>query len=395
MIARFEYEPFATSCFSSMLNSFSFAISLIIPINSSKNANLMKITNFGALKLKRMNKIKFWFDNARPISLPQSMLPALTAVALSYSKVQGAEFSWIAAIASIFGVMFLHLGMNLLDDWFDWKKGSAEARQQVANEGFRGRMVKYPYLTSGAATPKQLLGAVGVFLGLAAVMGVVVLVVRGWMILGWVVAALVIGISYSGGPLKLGFRGLGELVIFLMFGPLMMSGVYYAITGALDWKITWLSVAVGLLVTNIVYSHSVLDAIPDKKMGKKTMAHLMGGPKGQIFLSALINTVPYLMVVAAVAIRLFGLSLPVEGLHWAYLAVLVMLPVSLWLVGSLNDHVMGREVDLEPKKWMGDMGEWEKYKEAGVAWFLLRWLTARNIVTNFCIIIIIVNFIVG
>ena len=342
-----------------------------------------------------MKNIKFWFTNARPISLPQSMLPALTAVALSYSKAAGAEFSWIAAVASVFGVMFLHLGMNLLDDWFDWKSGSAEARQQVANEGFRGRMVKYPYLTSGEATPKQLLAAVLVFLGLAAVMGAVVFWVRGSMILGWAAAALILGASYSGGPLKLGFRGLGELVIFLMFGPLMMSGIYYAITGTLDWKITWLSVAVGLLVTNIVYSHSVLDAIPDAKMGKKTMAHLMGGPKGQIFLSGLINTVPYLMIIAAVLIRTLDVEMAISGLHWAYLAVLLVFPVSLWLVGSLNDHVTGKEVDLEPKKWMGNMGDWEKYKKAGIAWFLLRWLTARNIVTNFCLIIIIVNFIVG
>ena len=342
-----------------------------------------------------MKNVKFWFNNARPISLPQSMLPALTAVALSYSKSADAEFSWIAAIASIFGVMFLHLGMNLMDDWFDWKKGSAEARQQVANEGFRGRMIKYPYLTSGEATPKQLLGAVWVFLGLAALMGTVVLLVRGWMILGWVVAGLIIGVSYSGGPLKLGFRGLGELVIFIMFGPLMMSGVYYAITGTLDWKITWLSIALGLLVTNIVYSHSVLDAIPDKKMGKKTMAHLMGGPKGQIALSAFINTVPYLMIVAAVVIKMLDIPMAIEGLHWAYLAVLLLLPISLWLVKSLNDHVTGKETDLEPKKWMGNMGNWEGYKQAGIAWFLLRWLTARNIVSRFCIIIIVVNFIVG
>lgn len=342
-----------------------------------------------------MKNVKFWFNNARPISLPQSLLPALTAAALSYSRSADAEFSWIAAIASVFGVMLLHLGMNLLDDWFDWKKGSAEARQQVANEGFRGRMIKYPYLTSGEATPKQLLGAVWVFLGLAALMGAVVFAVRGWMILGWVAAALIIGVSYSGGPLKLGFRGLGELVIFVMFGPLMMSGVYYAITGTLDWKITWLSIAVGLLVTNIVYSHSVLDSIPDQKMGKKTMAHLMGGPKGQIFLSALINTLPYLMVVAAVAIKVFSLPVSVDGLHWAYLAVLLIFPVSLWLVGSLNDHVTGKETSLEPRKWMGNMGDWENYKKAGVAWFLLRWLTARNIVTRFCLIIIVVNFIVG
>ncbi len=80
------------------------------------------------LKHKAMNKLKFWFNNARPISLPQSMLPALTAVALSYSRTDGAQFSWVAAAASLFGVMLLHLGMNLLDDWFDYKKGSAEPR---------------------------------------------------------------------------------------------------------------------------------------------------------------------------------------------------------------------------------------------------------------------------
>lgn len=328
-----------------------------------------------------MNKIRFWFNNARPISLPQSMLPALTAVALSFG---GGEFSWVCALASLIGVMFLHLGLNLLDDWFDYKTGSAEARQKVANEGFRGRMIKYPYLTSGEATPKQLLAAVACFLAVAAVMGAVVFAVRGWMILGWVAAALVIGVSYSGGPLKLGFRGLGELVIFLMFGPLMMTGVYYAITGGLDWKISWLSIAVGFLVTNIVYSHSVLDAVPDAKMGKKTMAHLMKTAKGQIVLSAVINLLPYVMVVVGVLL---------EQLHPAYLATLVVMPVSIWLIKSLNDYVNHKDVKIEPKKWMGPMGDFEGYRKAGVDWFLLRWLTARNIVTRFCLIIIVVNLI--
>jgi 1,4-dihydroxy-2-naphthoate octaprenyltransferase len=311
------------------------------------------------------------------------MLPALTAVALSFGA---EEYSWIAAIASVFGVMFLHLGMNLMDDWFDWKKGSAEARKQVANEGFRGRMIKYPYLTSGEATPKQLLVAIGVFFALAALMGIAVILVRGWMILGWVVAALVIGISYSGGPLKLGYRGIGELVIFLMFGPLMMTGVYYAITGEVDWKISWLSIAVGLLVTNIVYSHSVLDAVPDAKMGKRTMAHLMGTPKGQILLSALINILPYVMVVAAV---LLG------QMNAAYLAVLAVLPLSIWLIRSLDDYVNHKEVKIEIKPWMGPMGDFDAYRKAGVDWFLLRWLVARNIVQFFCLIVIVVNFIVN
>ena len=217
--------------------------------------------------------ISFWWSNARPISLPQSLLPALTAVALS---IGAAEFNWIAALASVAGVIFLHLGLNLMDDWFDYKEGSAEARAKVANEGFRGRMIKYPYLTSNDATPSQLLKAIAVFMGIAAIMGAVAILARDLKILWWVAAGLVIGVSYSGGPLKLGYRGLGELVIFLMFGPFLMTGAYYAITGAVDWKIGCLSIAVGLLVTNIVYSHSVLDSVPDQKMGKKTLAHLMG-----------------------------------------------------------------------------------------------------------------------
>ena len=330
-----------------------------------------------------MGKVKFWFNNARPISVPQSLLPALTAVALSYGV---GAFSWIAAATSVVGVIFLHLGLNLLDDWFDYKNGSAEARQKVANEGFRGRMVKYPYLTSGEATHTQLLVAALAFMALAAVMGAVVVAVRGWDICWWIVAAAVIGVSYSGGPLKLAYYGFGEAVIFLMFGPLLMTGVYYAITGSLDWKIVTLSTAVGLLVTNIVYTHSVLDSVPDGKMGKRTMAHLMGGKRGQIFLSAVINAFPYLIVVVAVVLKM---------LHPAYLAVLLAMPVSLWIVKSLNDFVNHKEVSLEPKKWMGPMGDWEKYKKAGIDWFLLRWLTARNAATNFCLIIIIVNIIFG
>ena len=334
-------------------------------------------------KIESMGKFGFWFNNARPISLPQSMLPALTAVALSAGL---GSFSWIAAIACVFGVMFAHLGMNLLDDWFDYYKGSGEARQKVASEGFRGRMSKFPYLTSGQATPKQLLGAVCVFLGIAAVMGCIVLAVRGWMILWWMLAGFIIGYSYSGGPLKLGFRGLGEMVIFIMFGPLMMTGVYYAITGTVNPKIAWLSTAIGLLVTNIVYSHSVLDAIPDKKMGKVTMAHLMRTDKGMLFLSGVLNILPYILVVAGVALG---------QLHPAYLATLVVLPLSIWLLKSLTDFVYHKDAPIVIKWWMGPMGDFDKYRAAGIDWFLLRWLVARNAVQFFCMVAAAVSLIFG
>ena len=330
-----------------------------------------------------MNKISFWFRNARPISLPQSMLPALTAVALSAGT---GNFSWIAAVVCVIGVMFAHLGMNLLDDWFDYYIGSGEARKKAANEGFRGRMTKYPYLTSGEATPKQLLLAVCVFLGIAAVMGCIVLAIRGWMILWWMLAVFIIGFSYSGGPLKLGFRGLGELVIFVMFGPLMMTGVYYAITGEVTPKIAWLSTSVGLLVTNIVYTHSVLDAVPDQKMGKFTMAHLMGSDKGMMVLSGVFNVLPYILVMTGVILG---------QLHPAYLSVLLVLPLSIWLYKSLYSFVLHIEVPIEPKWWMGPMGDFDRFRKAGLDWFILRWLVARNVVQFFCLIAAVVSLIFG
>lgn len=330
-----------------------------------------------------MGKFRFWLNNARPISLPQSMLPALTAVALSAGM---GSFSWVAAIACIIGVMFAHLGMNLLDDLFDYYKGSGEARQKVANEGFRGRMTKYPYLTSGEATVKQLRGAVCIFLGVAAAMGCIVLLIRGWMILWWMLAGFIIGYSYSGGPLKLGFRGLGEMVIFIMFGPLMMTGVYYAITGTVTPKIAWLSTSIGLLVTNIVYTHSVLDAIPDRKMGKFTMAHLMGSDKGMLVFSGVLNILPYVLVVVAVALG---------QLHPAYLAVLLVMPLSCWLLKSLSDFVAKKETSIVIKRWMGPMGEFDKYRAAGLDWFMLRWLVARNVVQFFCFVAVVISLIFG
>ena len=139
-------------------------------------------------------------------------------------------------------------------------------------------------------------------------------------------------------------------------------------------------------MTNIVYSHSVLDAVPDAKMGKKTMAHLMKTGRGQIVFSAMLNLLPYVMVLIGVILG---------QLHPAYLAVVLVLPVSIWLIGSLNDFVNHKDVAIEPKKWMGPMGDFDAYRKAGIDWFLLRWLNARNIVTRFCLILIIVNLIFG
>lgn len=328
-----------------------------------------------------MNKIGFWINNARHIALPQSILPALLAFAMAGTH---PDFSWWLGLVALFGIICAHLGMNLADDYFDYKVKSGENRNEMAAEGMRARIAKYPYLTSGQATVKQLAGAIVVFLLIASICGAIILYFRGINILYLALIAGFLGISYSGWPFRLCYHGYGELVIGLMFGPLLMIGMQYAAAGVFDATIVLVSVPVGLLVTNIVYSHSIMDAIPDEKVGKMTFARLLAKPKWMIFFSGIFNLVPFVIIAVGVALGL---------LHWAYLSIFILLPMAIYLVNSLNQFVHHKTVDIQLKPWMGPMGEFDKYREVGIDWFMLRWLIARNLVTFFCLILAVVNLI--
>ena len=330
-----------------------------------------------------MNTLKFWIKNARDIALPQSILPALLAVSMAAVH---PDFSWWPALVALFGVVCAHLGFNLADDYFDYRHNDVEARKKVTAEGFRTHMEKCHYIESGEATPKELLMAICAFLAVAGVAGGVVWWFRGWPVAVLTLAGLLLGISYSGKPLELGYHGLGELVIGVMFGPLLMIGMQFAACGVFDDKIVWVSAAVGLLVTNIVYSHAVLDLKADAQAGKMTFARLLRTRGAMLSFSGLFNLLPFAILIVGVA---------VGQLHWAYLSVLPLLPMGIYLIYSLAAHLNDKTIPFEPCWWMGPMGNFELYRRHNMDWFLIRWLVARNLVTFFCLVLAVVNVVLA
>ena len=228
-----------------------------------------------------------------------------------------------------------------------------------------------------------------------------------WLMHGWqaamgivvyAVIGLIVGINYSGKPLELGFHGLGELVIGLMFGPLLMLGVQAALTGTpFSWQMLCMSVGIGCMVTNIVYVHSVMEVNADAELGKMTFARLLfeakkrkgdeaRGKRLMIVFIGLFAIIPFVML---------GLGI---GLGWWspwYLLTLVTLPMSIYLIHSTRLFAYGLPRNDTPHWWMGPMGNWEGYKKAGIDWFLYRWLLARNICTFFCLILMIVHIVVS
>ena len=166
-----------------------------------------------------MSTIGFWLKNARNIALPQSVLPCLTAIILCIGQ---DGFLWWLSLPVLLGICAAHLGMNLADDYFDYKHDS-RTRADISSTSVRARMEKCHYLGEGEgkATISQLGWAIVVFLGFAALMGAIAFASQ-WIIHGWQAAmgiviyaiiGLIVGINYSGKPLELGFHGFGELVI--------------------------------------------------------------------------------------------------------------------------------------------------------------------------------------
>lgn len=326
-----------------------------------------------------MNKIKFWFQNARPVSLPQSVMPAVAAYCLALRQ---PRFCWWLGILAIFGGCMAHLGMNLADDYFDYRKKETGFRDSLAREGIRARTAKCPYIVSGEATVKQTLAAAVAFGILALIPGVIVLGFRGWIILLIILVGILLGESYSGDPLRLSYRGMGEPDIGVMFGPLLMAGVYYASCGTFSWDLAAPAVSMGLLVTNILYVHSVLDYEADVRAGKVTLAALIKSRGGRLAALAVFLFFPYALTVVLVAC---GKISP-----W-YLLVFVTLMWAVKLFSSMYDYTVHPEAEVAFRGWYGPMRHWEQLCGMKLDWFMFRWYLSRNLLTAFAFVYILVS----
>ena len=235
----------------------------------------------------------------RAFSLPVSVLPVLAAAAAVRTLTQ---WHWDVLIASALGAALLHAAGNLLNDYFDFLSG---VDQRVAGDEDRpGRL-----LVRGELTPRDVLAEAGVCLLLAVPVVVYLVWTCGPGLLWFGGAALFAIYAYTGPPLRLKYRALGELLIFFIFGPLLMTGAAYAQTGSFEWSVLLLSISVGLATTSILVGNNLRDREEDADAGIATVAQVMGPRTVRVL---------YIVLVASSAL---GLAL-LAGLRQAPLALL-------------------------------------------------------------------------
>ncbi|MFP4104728.1 MAG: prenyltransferase [Phycisphaerae bacterium] len=219
-----------------------------------------------ASKARRLTAGKIW-KSLRAFSLPVSVLPVVVAFAVA---AEPGEWNLPVLLLAIPTVACFHLAGNLLNDYFDYARGVD--RRTEDDRGRPGRL-----LVNRQLLPGDILTEALVFLGIALICSSGLLLMLGPGTLLFAIPAVVLLESYTGPPLHLKYRMLGEPAIFIVFGPLLMVGAGWALTGRLVGEVLLISIPVGLATTAVVAGNNYRDREEDLAAGIRTMGRLAGG----------------------------------------------------------------------------------------------------------------------
>jgi 1,4-dihydroxy-2-naphthoate octaprenyltransferase len=170
------------------------------------------------------------------------------------------------ALASIAAALLLQIASNLANDLFDFRAGADTAE----------RLGPPRAAALGLLSQRELAVGIAAVVGLAGLVGLYLVSVGGWPILVLGSLAIVSALAYTGGPWPYGYRGLGEVFVFVFFGLVAVAGTAYLQTGRLEPVALAAAIPVGALVTAILVVNNLRDIDADRRAGKQTLAVRLG-----------------------------------------------------------------------------------------------------------------------
>jgi 1,4-dihydroxy-2-naphthoate polyprenyltransferase len=235
-----------------------------------------------------------WLAGTRPRTLPAAVVPVLigSGVAAGYG-----EFSlWRAALALVVALA-LQIGVNFANDYSDGVRGSDSAERRVGPMRLVG---------SGLASPRQVkLAAFGCFF-VACCAGLALAAVTSWWLVLAGALAVLAAWFYTGGSRPYGYRGFGEISVFVFFGVAAVAGTAYVQMGRLSWLGLAASIPAGLLSCALLMVNNLRDIRSDGESGKRTLAVRIGDARSRsVYLLFLL--VPFALAALIAFVRPFSL----------------------------------------------------------------------------------------
>ncbi len=245
--------PITVAAAAPAVGEVSAAAVAVAPVNSLADDRQLGVGT------KIWRHIGAWVEIARPFSFTASVVPVAAGGALAALN---GLFNWPLFLAALFASVLLHIGTNVTNEIFDVRRGVDTITSPRASHA----------ILKGRIRDREAFAVVGVAFLVAALLGVYLIIERGWPIAALGLIALVGGWGYTAPPLQYKYRTVGLPLVFALMGPLMVMGGYYAVTGLWSWQALALSVPVGLLVTAILHGNEWRDITDDARMGSATLS---------------------------------------------------------------------------------------------------------------------------
>lgn len=201
---------------------------------------------------------------ARPFSFTASVTPVFAGGAMA---VLNGGFDMGIFLACVLGSVTLHIGTNVVNEIYDVRHGVDSITSPRASHA----------LVKGRISEREAFALAALAFLIATIVGIGLVALRGWPIVGLGLLGLVGGYTYTAPPFEYKFHALGLPLVFLLMGPLTVGGTYFAITGTLVPDVFWASLPVGLLVTAILHGNEWRDITEDTRvLGDATFAARFG-----------------------------------------------------------------------------------------------------------------------
>ncbi|MFO8088550.1 MAG: prenyltransferase [Desulfatiglandaceae bacterium] len=266
-----------------------------------------------------MSNFKYWFLAARPWSFAMSVISVTVGAVLASAD---GYFSAFLYLLTVLGIVFMHAGGNLLNDYFDVTGGIDTLQAGTA------RYRPHPLL-EGKLTPVGVRNAAFAFLAVGCTFGIALTLICGWPVLVIGVLGAFGAVAYTAPQVGYKYMAFGELGVFLIWGPLMVEGAYFVQTGRLDIEPVIVSLPLGILVAQTLLANNMRDIEHDTGRGFKTVANLLG-------VTSSLTLYLLLMVFAYAAVAFMAFLGPLTT--WSLL-VFLSVPLALRLLNEMRSGV--------------------------------------------------------
>ncbi len=221
-----------------------------------------------------------WVAGARPRTLPASLTPVLlgTATAARPGYGWGQGLIWWRLAMALVVALALQVGVNYANDYSDGLRGTDDERRVGPRRLVGAGLARPGAVRNAAAVAGLAAGGAGLALAAAA----------GWELLAVGAACLAAGWFYSGGPTPYGYRGLGEVGVFVFFGFVAATGSAYVQLEDFTLRSLWAGVGCGALSCALLVANNLRDLVGDTAAGKRTLAVRMGSRRTRLLYGALL-----------------------------------------------------------------------------------------------------------